>query len=463
MVEANWILIKNIESKVLSFIKKFNLIAASDKILVALSGGSDSVFLLQLLNNYKKYFKIDLAAMHINHQLRGKEAKRDEEFCKNFCHQLKVDFYSTSADVKSFAKKNKISIEEAGRKIRYASFKKFSAGNEISKIATAHNLNDNTETIFLNLIKGSGIKGLSGIPIKRENIIRPILCVSKDEIMSYLKLKKIKFIEDSSNKELVYQRNYLRKKIIPLIKKNLNPNLDNTFFNNALIHNDFLSSFEKLKQKLANDLIKIKENEVHLDFAKMIKLKFDNYFFGEVLKNVIEDFFNVNLSFRNISKILDVKNYIAGKTINISKNLFALKERDFILIAKKEKKITVDETLEAGVNLKLRDKNFSINRVKKQDILFSSNKFIEYVSGENLSSKFILRNWKDGDRFFPLGMSNSKLVSDFLTDNKISNKLRNEQLVLLNNDSIIWLVGHRIDNRFKIKNNSKIFYKLSFI
>ena len=158
---------KATEQKVLRFIKENELLSSGEKILIALSGGPDSVFLLHFLNKFKKKFKIELGAAHINHRLRGKDSERDELFCKVICAELSIPFYLLRKDIKSYSKKNKFSLEVAGRKIRYEFFKKISKANKYNKIATAHNADDNAETVLLNLIKGTGIKGIAGIPVRR--------------------------------------------------------------------------------------------------------------------------------------------------------------------------------------------------------------------------------------------------------------------------------------------------------
>ncbi|MCL4278907.1 MAG: tRNA lysidine(34) synthetase TilS, partial [Ignavibacteriaceae bacterium] len=219
-------MIKTIEQKALKFIDENHLIDFGDKILVALSGGADSVFLLSFLLKFKKRFRIKLAAFHLNHKLRGKSADDDEKFCKDFCSENNVPFVSVSNEVKANAKKSKLSIEEAARKIRYQELQKAATKLGCNKIATAHNSSDNVETILLNLFKGAGLKGLSGIPVKRENIIRPILSLTSDEIRKYLVQNKIHFRIDESNLKSDYERNFLRNKIIPELKKRLNPQLE---------------------------------------------------------------------------------------------------------------------------------------------------------------------------------------------------------------------------------------------
>ena len=204
---------KTIEQKVISFIKKNNLISNAKNLLIGLSGGADSVFALHFFNKFSKKYNIEIAAIHVNHNLRGKESENDEIFCRKFCKELGVKLYNSSVDVSSFAKKNKKSIEEAARILRYREFAKVVKVSNSDLVVTAHNNDDNTETVLLNIVSGAGLNGISGIPLKRENIVRPFICLSKDDIIKYLIESKIKFVEDSSNKNLNFKRNFFRYKI----------------------------------------------------------------------------------------------------------------------------------------------------------------------------------------------------------------------------------------------------------
>ena len=187
---------KKIEQKFIKYCDENELIVKGDKILVALSGGPDSVFLLSILFKYKNRFDIEIGAFHLNHNIRGRSADLDEEFCKSLCEVKEIKFFKKSRNVKIFAEENHYSLEEAGRKIRYEELNRTAKKNNYNKIATAHNSDDNAETVFLNLIKGAGLQGISGIPPKRENIIRPILSVSNEEIINSKIDSKIALIYD---------------------------------------------------------------------------------------------------------------------------------------------------------------------------------------------------------------------------------------------------------------------------
>ena len=203
---------KSTEQKVLKFIEQFKLINKGDKILVS-SGGPDSVFALHFLFKFRKKYIIELLALHFNHGLRCKESDGDENFAKEFCEKLNVQFISQKLDVKSFAKKNKLSIEEAARLLRYKNLERIALKSGCTKIVTAHNQSDNTETILMNLFSGTGLSGLSGIRFE-ENIIRPLLCLGKQEILEYMNKEKINSRDDSSNLNDDFRRNYIHNRIL---------------------------------------------------------------------------------------------------------------------------------------------------------------------------------------------------------------------------------------------------------
>ncbi len=448
-------MIKSTEQKVVKFILKKKLIDNGDSILVALSGGADSVFLLEFLLKYKRRFNMEIAAFHLNHNLRGKEANIDEQFCKNLTAQKRIPFFSSSKNVKLFAKRKRMSIEEAGRELRYGELLKIAKTHNYTKIATAHNADDNAETVLLNLIKGTGIKGLSGIPERREKIIRPILVLSKKEILDYLHNKKIKYRTDSSNIENDYQRNYLRNEIIPLIKNKLNPQFDSAVFRTSEIIRGYTSLIdEQIKiavkntvtykqQKLIINLIQLEETDVRL--------------YGDVLRKTVRKYFNEELESKNISELLKLIKAQTGREINFPNGIVAVKERDSIIIylKKREVKNIKQVEIKIGEEKQFEGKSVSISAFNRNKLSFYNTINKEYISADNIKSSFILRRWKDGDRFYPLGMKNSKKLSDFLTEQKIRSSEKKEQLVLTNSGMIVWVVGIRIDERYKISADTK--------
>ena len=451
-------MIKKIDQKILKFINEESLLSKGDKVLVAFSGGTDSVFLLSFLLKYKKRFNIQLAAFHLNHNLRGKEAIDDEKYCRKFSRDNKIKYFSESKNVKMFAKKNKISMEEAGRKIRYSELERIANKNDFNKIATAHNANDNTETVLLNLIKGTGLKGISGIPVKRGKIIRPILSVSRDEILSYLEKKKIPYRTDSSNLSSEYERNFLRNKIIPDLKDRLNPQLDNTLLKSSTIFRSISAVLESQIDSKINDAVKFKDKQLSINVDELLKL--DENLIGEFFKKTIPAYFFVELSNENINALTSLIKKQKGKSVTLSNGLAAFRESKKIQISKMQKSKIKEVEIFVGKSKKINGGSISINKIHLKNAKKSDDSSEEYISADGISAKFILRTWKNGDRFYPLGMKGSKKISDFLTEQGNPNKKKKEQLVLTNSGNIVWVVGLRLDDMFKLKANSKKIYKL---
>jgi tRNA(Ile)-lysidine synthase len=445
---------KTIEQTVLKFIEEKKLFKPGDKVLIALSGGPDSVFLSYLLNKFKKKLKIEIGAFHVNHTLRGKSADADESFCREFTKNLRIEFSSVKIDVNKIAEKNKISTEEAGREVRYSELQKYSKKYHFDKIVTAHTADDNAETILLNLIKGTGLKGISGIPIVRENIVRPLLSIRKSEILNCLNENKIKFQIDKTNLSNDYERNFIRNEIIPRIKAKLNPSIEESLFYSSEIFKDYYSYIQ---------------NEVNLLSKSALKKAKDNAFVlsneiqgihpvirREFLKAAVERNFFVQSTFNDIKNLELLITQQKGKKINLANGLSAVKEKDGILISK-----NLDEFHTQLTRVFIGKEN-QINGFKlfllpkgRSDIKFSSEGLREFISADNIEGPLFVRNWTEGDRFIPLGMKGFKKISDFLTDQNVASSEKKKQLVLTDKNRIVWVIGLRIDERFKITKATK--------
>jgi len=452
--------LKKIEQKTLNFIDQKNLINKGDKVLIALSGGPDSVFLLYFLFKYKTKLKIDLGAMHINHRLRGTDSDTDQKFCKSLCKKYKVNYYTKNRNVKAFALKNKISIEEAGREIRYKELKLAARKYGYKKIATAHNSTDNTETTLLNLFKGTGIDGISGIPFSRGNIIRPILCIKKNDIVKYLDNNKINYRVDTSNLNNDYERNFIRNKILPLIKENINPNFEESIFRSSEIFKDIKKLINDRFDDSVNKIIKSKKNKLKILLNSDFSANKRNLSF--LIKKSVYEKFEEELNFKNINDIISLTEKRIGQKVDLPGKLIAQKERGMIIINNKTKKTeNVLLTVKPNKEVDLNSKKIFIKKINKQGkYRLSRNRNLEFISGDEIKGNFKIRNWTAGDKFYPIGLKGSKKISDYLTEQKIPNYRRKDQLVLTNNNKIVWVLGLRLDDRFKITSQTKKVYSI---
>ncbi len=450
---------KKIEQKIIQFVEQNELINHGDKILIALSGGPDSVLALHFFSKFRKKFKVGLLAVHFNHQLRGKEADKDEAFCEKFCEQINIPFYSSKLDVKGFAKKNKLSIEEAARKLRYQNLEEIAIDFNCNEIITAHNKSDNTETVLLNLSSGTGISGLSGIPIKRGKIIRPLLCLSKPEITEYLKSNGISYRVDSSNLSNDFKRNYLRNEIIPELAANVNPKIDDAVFRTSKTLEKFVPGIEKKISRLIKKYLLIGTNRVVIK-QKLFGTEPDNII-GEILKKILLTKFNYEFKYSDLLSIKGLTNKQKGKGVHLSSDLYVIKETDSVeIIEKKVTSKTINYKLTPGKTVEINGKKVGITKVPRSKVNFTHPGETEFIDADKLDDIFILRKWKSGDKFFPLGMNSSKKLSDFLTDLKIPSSGRKDILVLTNRNKIVWVIGLRIDDRVKLTNETKEIYKL---
>lgn len=442
------------EQKFLKYIDEKELIRTGDKILTAFSGGPDSVFLLFLLHKFQKKLGIEISAIHINHSLRGKAANDDENFCREFCSEKQIDFTSVTKNVRSFAAKNGYSLEEAGRIIRYREFGKLLKQKKLDKTATAHNAGDNTETVLLNVFKGTGLDGISGIPAKRDNIIRPVLCFTRDEILSYLSENKIPYCIDKSNEDSNFDRNFLRNKILPLIRERLNPSIDNALLISA-------ENFGNIKDYILTNELKVFGN-IQKDSSGSIIIrtadlkKVDRTLRGMLLKNLLSRELGIQIYSYDVKKVLSLESAQTGKKIELSGGIMVFRERDhlkFISGSKIQKEF--QDQIHTGETKSIPGGKLSVRICDKGSQVYSNNKNKEYISADSLSDEFIIRRWKEGDSFHPLGMKGTKKISDFLNEQKVESSGKKNHLILVHRNKVVWVIGLRIDDRFKITSSTK--------
>ena len=267
-------MMNEVEEKVLKTIQKYNLIQPNDKVVLGVSGGPDSLFMLYILNKLKEQLKFNIIVAHVNHMIRA-EANAEEEFVKKFCQKIDIEFYSKRIDVEKYANNNKIGTEEAGRKVRYDFFEEILEKTSSNKIAIAHNKNDKVETIIMHLLRGSGISGLQGIePIKNNKIIRPIIQIERSEIENYCEQNQLEPRIDKSNFENKYTRNKIRNVVIPYIKEEFNPNIIETVTRLSEIITEENQYLEKQTEEAYQQiLIEEKENQIRLKLKEFNNLE----------------------------------------------------------------------------------------------------------------------------------------------------------------------------------------------
>ncbi|MDP2036202.1 MAG: tRNA lysidine(34) synthetase TilS, partial [Ignavibacteria bacterium] len=321
---------------------------------------------------------------------------------------------------------------------------------------TAHNLSDNAETVLLNLLSGTSAAGLSGIPVVRGNIIRPILCVTKQEILEYLEKNRIPFRIDSSNLSDDFKRNFLRNRILPLLRGKVNPALDEAVYRTTSNLKSQLTNLEKGMNYFLSAFSNLKENGFE------IRLKIMDVFGeipGELLKVLLEKNFDYEFKHDDYVKINALAKNQKGKKVNLGSGITVYRENELLRFQKDESDLTREVEILTGKKAKLGGVTVSIQETEIEANP-AKKKAYELISADSLDEKFLLRTWKHGDIFKPLGFKGTKKVSDFLTDAKIPASEKKNRLVLLNRNKIIWVVGLRISDEVKITNKTKRVYKL---
>lgn len=440
-----------IKNKVLNYIKKHHLINYGDSIICAVSGGADSVCMLDILTSLKEELNLTLYVAHLNHNLRGDESLRDEIFVKDLCEKYSLPFYSKTVDVDNFSKKLKISCEEAGRLARYDFFNELKETLGAVKVSTAHNKNDNAETVLMRIFRGTDLKGLSGIPNFNENsVIRPILCLTRNEIEEYLQCKGLDFVTDSTNLENDFTRNKIRNELIPNLCSNYNKSFVDTFSSNIELFNEANSFIEKCVHNEFSKLVNQESYGFSFDIDNLLSL--DTYLCKRIIKKAVFDLDNSNIS----NSLCDIMfNSLSNEnSVSVNKNIdFYVKYKKAHFVLKKNFKDFSYKILDFGTYYIPEIASYLEVSEGYGNVSFSDKNTI-YLIFDKLPFEFTLRSRKQGDRMY-LANCGIRKIKDILIDEKVPSFLRDDIPVLEYNNKIIWLCGIRDDITYRKTNNSK--------
>lgn len=412
------------EHKITEYINRHRLFTAEDKVLVALSGGADSVALLRLLLSAG----YSCEAAHCNFRLRGEESDRDEEFVRRLCREQQVELHVMHFDTEKIAGERHISIEMAARELRYGWFEELRKERRAAVTAVAHHRDDSVETILLNLIRGTGINGLLGIRPKNGFIVRPLLCMDREEVVDYLKSIEQEYVTDSTNLQDAYTRNKIRLNLLPAMQE-INPS----------VKESILSTAEHLADAAAIYKKGIEEGKLRVSVPQGIRI--------EALKRepapetlLFEILYPLGF---NAARVKDIYRALDGQPGKVftAEGYWVLKDRDLLLIEESKHP--------APPHLQIEELPYT------PDFIIPHDKGTACLDAGKLQAPLTLRLWQQGDSFVPFGMKGTKKVSDYLTDRKFSRLRKEQQWVLCCGDDIVWLVGERTDNRFRVEKETK--------
>lgn len=435
----------------LKYLKSITADYKTAKYLLAVSGGIDSMLMLWLFKNAK----INFSVANINFMLRGKEADLDSQLVLDFCNKNQIKIFHKSFDTNTYAKEHKISIQMAARDIRYRWFDELARDNNFDYVSIAHHLDDQSETFFINLIRGTGVAGLHGLAKNKNKVIRPLMFCTREEITNFVEKNKIPYREDSSNASDKYQRNYIRHHILPLFY-----HLQEDFSRKLNSTTEYITEIEEyanthLEREISHLTLNSSEGILKINIKSILSHSHPQLLCYRLLSNY-------GFNRRHIEDLISIiKHKTSGKSIQINKYVIQIERDEIILQTYIEEKQNIDIYLNSFYDENWGNIGISVFPNNNDDYKKGNNNQA-FIDADKISFPLEIRNWREGDEFKPLGMKGIKKISDFFIDNKFSKYQKENTLLLLNNDKIIWLIGHRIDNNFAITKTTKNILKLVY-
>lgn len=441
--------------QVAGFIARNQLLAADNKYIVALSGGADSVALLLIM----KALGYDVEVAHCNFHLRGKESERDENFCVSLCESLGIILHRIHFDTLTYAQLHKVSIEMAARDLRYSYFEQLRRDINADAICVAHHKDDNVETILLNLVRGTGMNGLTGISPRNGFILRPLLCIGREDILEYLEAENQDYVTDSSNLVDDVQRNKIRLNVLPLLE-NVNPAVkDNILTMSRWIAEASTIVEASLSEAKAKAVSSATQNDsLFVDISKVEEYPSAEYLLWNILRDYGFNSSQVALVAENLHATTGTSWLSSSHELTLDRGRLILtpldKEEGRQMRIPEAGTYVYTELCKLKIEQKEINENYTISR--------SSDKVC--LDAQKVKFPLMIRRVARGDRFVPFGMKGSKLVSDFLTDQKVALPLKRRQLVVADaGGNILWVVGKRLDGRFAVSPCSKSVVEISLL
>lgn len=434
------------------------MIDGRDRVLVGFSGGVDSATLLHVLREIQKEIPFGLAVAHVNHLLRQEESERDEAFVRETAKSYGLPCFVERTDVKACSRSMGLSVQHAGRDVRYRFFNEVADREGLTKIALAHNLDDQVETFLLRLTKGTGIRGLSSIPPARERIVRPFLTTYRSEIESYAAALSIPFVSDSSNDKTVYERNYIRHRIIPLLCE-LNPAFRDKVVSLLGDLTELNRIFDEMERTFTGKYVRVEDGDINVPVGPLTKLDDETFF--RVVSDIIAGMGSVVPLREHIGLVRKV---LSSRRPNLRLDLpecvRVRKTYDKLIFTRKMPAAVVTETFPLGegkTRIDVLGIDATVTVLDKPPSSYPKDSFTAYFDLDKLVARdsLAVRTFRQGDRFHPLGIAKPVKLKDFFISRKIPLESRRHIPLLVSGDVILWVVGHRIDDRYKIGESTR--------
>ncbi|RCX21027.1 tRNA(Ile)-lysidine synthase [Anaerobacterium chartisolvens] len=466
----------NILKMVADTVHRHDLIQNDESIVVGVSGGPDSVCLLHVLFQLADELHIrSIYAVHINHMIRGREADEDEEYVAELCKSMGVPLYSVSVDVKRISARKGISVEEAGREARYSEFKSFAERVGAEKIAVAHNRNDQAETVILNIIRGTGLEGLKGMEYKRDNIIRPLMDIGRVQIEEYCTANLLNPRTDSTNLKAIYTRNKIRKELIPSIDELFNTDITSGIVKMASLIKDDNNYIEQMALSLYNQCVIKKDlHGVELKISKTMQQH--TAVRRRIIRRAIADVKGDLKGIENVH-VQQVDNLInngkTGSRLHLPHKLRIERSYDSVRVfincddSKIAEGFSYELVLPGKTSVDARHEYidafiFQREDAKKVNLDTDRRPAVQFFDWDRIDGGINIRNRRKGDVFKPLKSNGTKKLKEYFIDNKIPRELRDEIPVIAKEREIVWVIGYKISDKFKVTENTKRILRLEY-
>lgn len=446
--------------KVKAVINKYHMLQEGDSIVVGVSGGPDSLCLLHVLRSLSEEYGLRLFAVHLNHCFRGKEADEDAEYVARICEDWGITCVIETFDIPAYASETGLSAEEAGRMIRYRIFEETAKKVGAARIAVAQNMNDQVETVLMRLLRGSGPEGLKGIEPVRDNIIRPLIEIGRAEIEEYCAANKLSPRIDKTNLQPIYIRNKIRLELLPYLQKNFNPNIFSTILRLSDIAKEENQFLEEQTRIFFGQLAQQEEDRIRLETGGLKAVH--PAIRRRIVRLGIEKLAGslTGFEYKNFENVLELLEKATGAAVMLPKGLKAYISYDFLIISKivekQDKKCYYKLKYHDNNNIPGSDVSITVDTAEAGRLEgLPRDKYTIFIDGEKLREELVYRNRREGDRFSPIGMKGSKKLKDYFIDEKIPKEERDEIELLADGKEIIWVIGKRLSEKYKITGSTK--------
>jgi len=444
------------------FFTTHQLLKRGSRVLLAVSGGVDSMTMLRIVKELEVLWNFSISVAHVNHQLRGAESLRDEDFVREAVEKSRTPFYSTRVDTLEYAQKHGMGKQEAARDLRYRFFEEVRASIGADAVATAHTADDNAETVLMNALRGCGIRGLTGIPVRRPegNVIRPLLFAYRKEVERYAQEAGIRYCSDSSNESLAYKRNFIRLQLMPLLRTKFETDIAQSL-------NRISSVMRELEGRLTTDTGAAYDRVVFTDGPRTfvnipLLLKQTPLVQDEIILTLFRAQ-DIEPLAEKVAHVLNLCLMQTGRSLSLSGRVKVSRDRDRLVFLSSVPDESFAYAVEVGKSYRFPGFEFTAQVERSVPEEFNRDRMTEFVDAAQLGNSLVVRNWKEGDWFIPLGLGTKRKLSDFFVDNKIPRFEKNRIPLLESDGRVVWVCGHRIDDRFKITAKTAAVVKIQYV